>query len=101
MESATLTRPRPGDRRRGAPARRARRHLGRAVAFGAMCVGALVGYFVYPTYPTYDSFYALLWGRDLLHLHLPDFHVYRGPTEHPLAIAFGAVCSLSGEGGDA
>src|SRR6185437_5354612 len=44
----------------------------------------------------YDSFYALLWGRDLLHAHLPDFHVYRGPTEHPLAIAFGAFCSLFG-----
>ena len=52
-----------------------------------------------PTYPTYDSFYALLWGRDLLHLHLPDFRVYRGPTEHPLAIAFGMVCSIFGQGG--
>jgi dolichyl-phosphate-mannose-protein mannosyltransferase len=69
------------------------------LAFAAMCVGALVGYFVYPTYPTYDSFYALLWGRDLLHAHLPDFRVYRGPTEHPLAIAFGAFCSVFGEGG--
>ena len=59
------------------------------IGFAILCVGALVGYFAYPTYPTYDSFYALLWGRDLLHLHLPDFRVYRGPTEHPLAIAFG------------
>ena len=60
---------------------------------------ALIGYFAFPTYPTYDSFYALLWGRDLLHLHLPDFHVYRGPTEHPLAIAFGMFCSIFGQGG--
>ena len=58
-----------------------------------------VGYFAFPTYPTYDSFYALLWGRDLLHLHLPDFRVYRGPTEHPLAIAFGMLCSIFGQGG--
>jgi hypothetical protein len=64
-----------------------------------MCALALVGYFAFPTYPTYDSFYALLWGRDVLHLHLPDFHVYRGPTEHPLAIAFGALCSIFGQGG--
>ena len=64
-----------------------------------MCVGALIGYFAFPTYPTYDSFYALLWGRDLLHLHLPDFRVYRGPTEHPLAIAFGMLCSIFGQGG--
>ena len=69
------------------------------IGFAAMCVGAVVGYFAFPTYPTYDSFYALLWGRDLLHLHLPDFRVYRGPTEHPLAIAFGALCSIFGQGG--
>jgi hypothetical protein len=69
------------------------------LGFAALCAGALVGYFAFPTYPTYDSFYALLWGRDLLHLHLPDFSVYRGPTEHPLAIAFGALCSIFGQGG--
>src|SRR5665213_3647825 len=68
-------------------------------AFAVLCVVALFGYFAFPTYPTYDSFYALLWGRDLLHLHLPDFRVYRGPTEHPLAIAFGMVCSIFGQGG--
>jgi hypothetical protein len=69
------------------------------IGFALLCAAALVGYFAYPTYPTYDSFYALLWGRDLLHLHLPDFRVYRGPTEHPLAIAFGALCSIFGQGG--
>jgi hypothetical protein len=69
------------------------------IGFVVLCGGALVGYFAYPTYPTYDSFYALLWGRDLVHLHLPDFRVYRGPTEHPLAIAFGMVCSIFGQGG--
>src|SRR5271155_441979 len=68
-------------------------------AFAVLCVVALFGYFAFPTYPTYDSFYALLWGRDLLHLHLPDFRVYRGPTEHPLAIAFGVLCSIFGQGG--
>ena len=41
--------------------------------------------------PNYDSLYALLWGRDLLHLHAADFEGYRAPTEHPLAIAFGAL----------
>ena len=64
-----------------------------------MCAGALAGYLLYPTYPTYDSFYALLWGRDVLHLHVPDFRVYRAPTEHPLAIAFGALSSIFGQGG--
>jgi hypothetical protein len=98
MASATLTRSGPGGiqlrRLRAIPASRWAK-----LAFLAMCVLALVGYFAYPTYPTYDSFYALLWGRDVLHLHMPDFRVYRGPTEHPLALAFGAFCSIFGQGG--
>jgi hypothetical protein len=98
MHSATLESPRPGATllarlRYGDSGTWAR------LGFAVMCALALVGYFAYPTYPTYDSFYALLWGRDVLHLHMPDFHVYRGPTEHPLAIAFGALCSLFGQGG--
>ncbi|HTR73598.1 MAG TPA: hypothetical protein VMG80_08370 [Solirubrobacteraceae bacterium] len=69
------------------------------IGLAALCGLALFGYFAYPTYPTYDSFYALLWGRDVLHLHLPDLRVYRGPTEHPLAIGFGFVCALFGQAG--
>ena len=98
MESATLTRQRPGSIRL-ARLRSARGWPWARIALVVMCVGALLGYLLYPTYPTYDSFYALLWGRDLLHLHTPDFRVYRGPTEHPLAIAFGALCSIFGQGG--
>jgi hypothetical protein len=98
MASATLSKPQP----RPAWVRRLRTtEVSRweRIALAAMCAAALFGYFAYPTYPTYDSFYALLWGRDLLHLHLPDFAVYRAPTEHPLAIAFGMVCSLFGQYG--
>src|SRR5271154_569037 len=98
MESATSTRPRPGQirlaRLRAAPAA-----TWAKIGLAVLCLGALVGYLAFPTYPTYDSFYALLWGRDLLHLHQPDFRVYRGPTEHPLAIAFGMLCSIFGQGG--
>lgn len=99
MESATLTRPGPVHvwlvRLRGAPASAWAR-----VGLIVLCAGALAGYLLFPTYPTYDSYYALLWGRDLLHLHLPQFQVYRGPTEHPLAIAFGVLMSLFGHAGD-
>lgn len=70
------------------------------VGFAALCAGALAGFFAFPTYPTYDSYYALIWGRDVLHLHLPDFQVYRAPTEHPLAIAFGVLVSIFGHAGD-
>ena len=99
MESATLTRPRSGpvwlERLRAVPA-----SAWAKVGFAALCVGALVGFFLLPTYPTYDSYYALIWGRDLLHLHLPQFQVYRAPTEHPLAIAFGVLLAVFGHGGD-
>ncbi len=98
MESATLTRRRSGSIRL-ARLRSLPPGSWATLAFAVLCVGALIGYFAFPTYPTYDSFYALLWGRDLLHLHLPDFRVYRGPTEHPLAIAFGVLCSIFGQGG--
>jgi hypothetical protein len=100
MASATLTRPGPEDRDRSLQRLRSvPASLWAKLALAAMCVLAFVGYFAFPTYPTYDSFYALLWGRDLLHLHIPDFSVYRGPTEHPLAIAFGALCSIVGQSG--
>ncbi len=103
MDSATLSPPTAHSARvAGVPAARGPA-WGRAqwerLALAVLCLLALAGYFAFPTYPTYDSFYALLWGRDLLHVHLPDFSVYRGPTEHPLAIAFGAFCSLFGQSG--
>jgi Dolichyl-phosphate-mannose-protein mannosyltransferase len=99
MESAILTRSVPGTKTWQRALQRLPGSGWPRIALLAMCVGALIGYFTFPTYPTYDSFYALLWGRDVLHLHLPDFRVYRGPTEHPLAIAFGALCSIFGQGG--
>jgi hypothetical protein len=102
MQGATLTR--PGTRRPG-PARLTRLRTVPAstwarLGFAVLCVGALVGYLAIPTYPTYDSYYALIWGRDVLHLHLPVFQVYRAPTEHPLAIAFGVLASVFGGAGD-
>jgi hypothetical protein len=98
MESATLTRLRSGTTRL-TPLRGVRSATWAKIGLLALCVGAVIGYFAYPTYPTYDSFYALLWGRDLLHAHLPDFKVYRAPTEHPLAIAYGMLCAIVGQGG--
>jgi hypothetical protein len=71
-----------------------------ALALLALAVATLVGFLVYPTYPNYDSYYSLLWGREILHGHLPSFDEYRSPTEHPLAVAFGAVLSLLGRHGD-
>jgi hypothetical protein len=70
------------------------------VALIVLVVLAVVGFFVRVTYPNYDSYYALLWGRELWDFHLPSFEAYRAPTEHPLAVAFGALLSLFGDGAD-
>src|SRR3954452_10505632 len=70
------------------------------VAFALLCVGGVIGFLVYPTYPNYDSYYSLLWGREVLDLQLPGFEGFRVPTEHPLAIAVGAFVSLFGRSGD-
>ena len=66
------------------------------VVFGALCAATLVGFLVFPTYPNYDSSYSLLWGREVLAGHAPTFQGFRVPTEHPLAIAAGAVLGLLG-----
>ncbi len=68
--------------------------------FGVLVVLAVIGFFVKQTYPNYDSYYALIWGRELLDFHQPSFEAYRAPTEHPLAIFVGAGLSLFGDGAD-
>src|SRR5215208_6165447 len=69
-------------------------------AFALLCIGSLVGFLVFPTYPNYDSYYSLLWGREVLDLQAPTFEGFRVPTEHPLAIVAGAALSLLGDVGD-
>ncbi|MBA3420321.1 MAG: hypothetical protein H0U12_00190, partial [Thermoleophilaceae bacterium] len=43
------------------------------IAFAVLCAGMAVGALVYPTYPNYDSYYSLLWGREVLDGQLPHF----------------------------
>ncbi|HEU4979369.1 MAG TPA: hypothetical protein VFT42_10770 [Solirubrobacteraceae bacterium] len=70
------------------------------LALGVLVACTVAGFLVYPTYPNYDSYYSLIWGREVLHGIKPSFEAYRAPTEHPLAIGFGALLSLLGRGGD-
>src|SRR4051794_9829005 len=101
MEGSTLTRPRPGpDPERAQPSPGERGDGLAKIVFALLCVGFAVGFFVFPTYPVYDSYYSLLWGRDLLHGDALVFDGFRSPTEHPLAIAAGAVLQLFGGAGD-
>ena len=95
MEGSTLTRPTPGtDSARAEPALGARRPR-RQVVFALLCVGFAIGFFVFPTYPVYDSYYSLLWGRDLLHGDPLVFDGFRYPTEHPLGSPPARSCSSS------
>jgi MFS family permease len=98
MASATITRPAPGPD--PAAGRRGRRWSWPVLALAALALGTLVGFLIYPTYPNYDSYYSLLWGRELLHGVKPSFDGYRTPTEHPLAVAFGALLSIVGDPAD-
>jgi hypothetical protein len=101
MEGSTLTRPEPGT----TSARPELRFWDRGdrlakIAFALLCVATLVGFFVFPTYPVYDSYYSLLWGRDLWHGDGLVFDGFRYPTQHPLTIAAGFVLQFFGEWAD-
>jgi hypothetical protein len=70
------------------------------LGLGVLVLASAAGFLAYPTYPNYDSYYSLLWGRELVGLHALSFEAYRAPTEHPLAIAFGALLTPLGHSAD-
>src|SRR4029079_18973621 len=98
MEGSTITRPvsPTGVATTPSPARDRGERLARIV-FALLCLGFLLGFFVFPRAAVCDAFYALLWGRDVLHGQMRLFDGFRYPTEHPLSIVAGAVLSLFGQ----
>src|SRR3954454_3230769 len=64
-----------------------------ASAVAAVLVAAAIFAFFGHAFLNYDSFYALVWGKDLVHGIAPDYKVAVAPTPHPLATAVGAVLS--------
>src|ERR687897_2611212 len=52
---------------------------------GAGVAAALLVFVVYRTYPNYDTYYTLVWGKELANWQLPDYDVFRTPTPHPLS----------------
>jgi hypothetical protein len=101
MEGSTLTRSTPGtDSVRAEPSPGERGDRAAKIVFALLCAGFAIGFFVFPTYPVYDSYYSLLWGRDLLHGDPLVFDGFRYPTEHPLGIAAGAILQLFGGSAD-
>ncbi|MEA2376061.1 MAG: hypothetical protein QOD53_2524, partial [Thermoleophilaceae bacterium] len=76
----------------------ARRALPNALGAGvlALLIFAWFGH----AFLNYDSFYALVWGNDLVHGRAPQYDVPIAPTPHPLAIAAGALVSPLGDGAE-
>ncbi len=64
--------------------------------FGAIFV-ALVAFVVWrPMFPNYDTYYALIWGNEMLSGQLPDYLVYKTPTPHPIFNVYTALLSPLG-----
>ncbi len=60
------------------------------IGLAVLAVVALAFALAVPTYPNYDSYFHLNWGRELLEGELPNFEAYAAPTQHPL---FVVVCA--------
>lgn len=66
------------------------------LALGTFALALLAGWLVFPTYPNYDSTYALLWAGELLDGRAPSFDGYRTPTQHPLLLPVGVALAPLG-----
>lgn len=53
------------------------------LAGGVLAVVAV--FLLVQTYPNYDTYYTLVWGKELAGGQLPDYDVFRTPTPHPLS----------------
>ncbi|HEV2752449.1 MAG TPA: glycosyltransferase family 39 protein, partial [Solirubrobacteraceae bacterium] len=87
--------------RRGAGARRLAWPRGLEVC--ALATGALLAlalWWLVPTFPNYDAYFHLVWGRELLEGRAPTFEAYAAPTQHPLYLAVAALLALLGTGAD-
>lgn len=70
-----------------------RDHPGGAWALGALAAALAFGHL----YLNYDSFYALVWGRDLVHGRGPDYDLLLAPTPHPLLTLAGMALTPLGD----
>ncbi len=68
--------------------------MGERRVFGALLVVALAAALLVPTYPNYDTYWALVWGREALHGVTPSFEAYAAPTPHPLWNLWATLCDL-------
>jgi len=70
------------------------------LALAGLLAVALLLWLLVPTYPNYDAYYHLVWGREVLDGVLPSFDAYAAPTPHPLYLLLTTVLALFGESAD-
>ncbi|HEV7918672.1 MAG TPA: hypothetical protein VGO97_03765, partial [Solirubrobacterales bacterium] len=64
--------------------------------WGGLLLALIAFVVIRPIYPNYDTMYALVWGDQIAHGHLPDYSVFKTPTPHPLFNVYTAILSLTG-----
>jgi hypothetical protein len=75
----------------------------RRAELAVLCVltaAAVLLFLLAPTYPNYDAYYHLDWGREIVRGHSPSFEAYQAPTQHPLYVAIAAALTLLGDDAD-
>jgi hypothetical protein len=82
------------------PPRAAQWRRAEPLVVGVLAVAAVGAALLVPTYPNYDTYFHLVWGRELVHGIKPDFDAYAAPTEHPLFVALCALVGLIGTDAD-
>lgn len=66
----------------------------------ALVLATVLVWALAPTYPNYDTYFHLGWGRQLLHGMAPGFETYAAPTQHPLFVGIAALAALFGRAGE-
>lgn len=90
-EATRTAAPRPGRGPRGIPPA--------AMSISAAVLLGLLAWAVLRPSPSGDSYWALIWGKELLHGHRPVVDLPGAPSTHPLAIGVGALFGLTGRTG--
>ena len=71
------------------------------LALGLLAILAVIAWLAVGSYPGFDAYYHLDWGRQLFAGQLPTIGVYKAPTAHPLYLLLAAVSgAVFGEAAD-
>ena len=70
-------------------------------AIALLAAGSVAAWLIIGSYPSYDAYYHLVWGRELFDGTVPSIGDYQAPTAHPLYILVAGILGLGfGESAD-